>query len=230
MNWVVDEAMTHRLIGASVILVLAAILMPALMQRAHHVYTHNELELSGPTLKKAPASHQNFAGPTKFKSQPLAHVDLQKVELVHKRADDLQALAIVAQSSSKAALHQAQRRPSIIKKVKVKPLIIAPVSVIKSATPVLATKSNTIVSLVQKRPGFAVQLGSFANIENAASLVTQLKRQGYAAAYQKIAINNKTMFKVTVGPVADRVQAQQLQTRLAQTSKLTGMIVKTGVS
>jgi cell division septation protein DedD len=59
--------------------------------------------------------------------------------------------------------------------------------------------------------GWFVQVGSFAKRENAQRYVQQLGKQGYAAQV----LGGGALYRVRVGPVADRAAAVALQSRLA---------------
>ena len=59
--------------------------------------------------------------------------------------------------------------------------------------------------------GWTVQVGSFAKRENAQHYVQELGRKGYGAQV----LGGGTLFRVRVGPVADRAAAAALQSRLS---------------
>jgi DedD protein len=62
--------------------------------------------------------------------------------------------------------------------------------------------------------GFAVQIGSFASRANANGLVAKLHKGGFPA-FISPTTGGKKLYRVRVGPVADRAEAQLLATRLA---------------
>jgi DedD protein len=59
--------------------------------------------------------------------------------------------------------------------------------------------------------GWTVQVGSFSRRENAQRYVQELGRKGYGAQV----LGGGTLFRVRVGPVADRTEAAALQLRLS---------------
>lgn len=61
---------------------------------------------------------------------------------------------------------------------------------------------------------FAVQIGSFANRTNAEGLVAKLREGGFPA-FMSPTVRGQKLYRVRVGPVADRAEAQLLATRLA---------------
>lgn len=230
MNWNVDEPIQHRLLGATILLILAAILMPALMHRAHHIYYRDREHPS--TVTAEIAVHKEASKTIQFQSQQVAHVDLQHAVSAASSVEKLDTLTHAAQSSVKTVSHQKQNKrvnvpqtkPSVVSHAKTSvPLAKHPVRMSLGAQP-----QNR--ALVKSEAKFTVQLGSFASLANAEALVTQLKRQGYVAHYQKVDVNHVIMFKVTAGQVANRVEAEKLQKQLAQTNKIKGMIVRIGVN
>ena len=62
--------------------------------------------------------------------------------------------------------------------------------------------------------GWLVQVGAFGSADAARSLVKDLEAAGLAAHVSPVARGNRTLHRVRVGPVADRAEAQQLATRL----------------
>jgi len=59
-----------------------------------------------------------------------------------------------------------------------------------------------------------VQLGVFASRENADHLVQDLRSKGFRAAISDTPGNGRKLYRVRVGPAADRAQAEELAARL----------------
>ena len=62
--------------------------------------------------------------------------------------------------------------------------------------------------------GWLVQVGAFGSADAARSLVKDLGAAGLVAHVSPVARGDRTLHRVRVGPVADRAEAQQLATRL----------------
>jgi DedD protein len=62
--------------------------------------------------------------------------------------------------------------------------------------------------------GWAVQLGSFSNAENAERLARELRRDGYKAFVSPYQSSGQKRLRVRVGPEQDRARADQLAKRL----------------
>ena len=84
------------------------------------------------------------------------------------------------------------------------------------AAPSPAPPAKAPTAMVEKpvavpAKGWTVQVGSFAKRENAQHYVQELGRKGYDAQV----LGGGTLFRVRVGPVADRAAAAALQSRLS---------------
>lgn len=75
--------------------------------------------------------------------------------------------------------------------------------------------------------GWAVQVGSFSQADNADRLRAQLERTGYTAFVSRAVTDAGTMHRVRVGPVEDRAAADKLQARL-RTAGQQGRVVSLG--
>ena len=64
--------------------------------------------------------------------------------------------------------------------------------------------------------GWVVQLGSFAGRDNAAHLVTDLRRKGYAAFVSEYHGSGRVLYRVRVGPEQDRGRVDAIAQRLAR--------------
>lgn len=98
-----------------------------------------------------------------------------------------------------------------------KPKIIASKNVASKASKNTASKS-----------AYAVQLATFSKKANAHSLVSKLKTKGYKAKYNEVKTASGTMYKVIVGSLNRREEAQVLQKKLASSIQINGFIVTTG--
>lgn len=73
---------------------------------------------------------------------------------------------------------------------------------------------------------WVVQLGSFSSKENAESLNTKLKNAGYRSFVEPLTINDDTVFRVRVGPELKREDAETIKDRLNQAMELKGIVVE----
>ncbi|MFO1435091.1 MAG: SPOR domain-containing protein [Gammaproteobacteria bacterium] len=73
---------------------------------------------------------------------------------------------------------------------------------------------------------WVVQLGSFASEQNATELSEKLQKQGYAAFVEKLNTDAGVKFRVRVGPELVRDKAEQARQRLEKDLNLKGMVVR----
>lgn len=73
--------------------------------------------------------------------------------------------------------------------------------------------------------GFAVQVGSFRNQSNAMGLRNRLRDQEYAAFVEEATAGGSPIYRLRVGPVIDRSEAEELARDLRQNASLDGLIV-----
>lgn len=76
-----------------------------------------------------------------------------------------------------------------------------------------------------KAGGWAVQLGAFTTADDANKLVGRLRTAGFAGFVDKFSADQKTLWRVRVGPEVDRVNAEKLREQVKEKLKLDGMIV-----
>ena len=73
--------------------------------------------------------------------------------------------------------------------------------------------------------GWMVQLGVFASRENAERLALEVKVKGLRASVSEVTTSGRKLYRVRVGPAADRAGAQELQARLRAAGRPSGTIV-----
>ena len=67
--------------------------------------------------------------------------------------------------------------------------------------------------------GWMVQLGVFASRENAEHLAQEMKAKGFKASVSDVTGSGRHLYRVRVGPAADRAAAQELLGRLRSTGR-----------
>jgi DedD protein len=70
-----------------------------------------------------------------------------------------------------------------------------------------------------------VQVGVFANHDNADRLVQELKEQGFHALVSEMTGGTHTLWRVRAGPVAERTAAEQLKSKLQAAGHAGGSVV-----
>ncbi len=72
--------------------------------------------------------------------------------------------------------------------------------------------------------GWAVQIGSFANADNARRLVKELRQQGYTAFIASSGSGARARHKVRIGPQGSRAQADRLAERLKREGRQVAVV------
>ncbi len=207
MKFVMDERVKHRLTGLVVILSIAAVFIPAVMKKSTHHFEENvnlSMKLPAkPTLPKVAMTDQKSL----FQSVKVAHVDIPT-------AVDVPRLTQIAKAE-----------PLSIKS------IVPPAPVGPATAELIAVPSQKLAQSASfKKERYAVQLASFAQQENAKSLVTRLRSKGYIASYNKFSGKQGEFYKVIVGQLNQKDEAKNLQKQLVASMQLNGFVIKTGVS
>lgn len=72
--------------------------------------------------------------------------------------------------------------------------------------------------------GFAVQLGAFAQANDANALRDKVRAAGFSAFVEQVRTDKGTLSRVRVGPVANRAEADQLKAQVAARVGVAGMV------
>lgn len=95
-------------------------------------------------------------------------------------------------------------------------------SIPQSSTPIITPAPTRTVEPAPGRSGWAVQLASMRNADNAAALRDRLIAEGFDAYVQTSA----DLHRVFAGPVSERSEANRLRARLSQEQRLDGFVVQ----
>lgn len=213
MKFISNERIKHRLVALVVLFAIGSIFLPAIMKKSNYRFDEKiSVSVRLPEKPHAPV----VAIPAEkamFKSVQVAHVDIPELNEHPQVAQIVKAEPI-----------------SIVSNEDIKPLLVKSTSVANPVKHQVAIVTKPTLHSETKKESYAVQLATFSDLRNAQSLVTRLHKQGYKATYMKLVSNQKTLYKVVVGEANQKNEAINLQKKLADTIKLNGFIVKTGVS
>lgn len=79
-----------------------------------------------------------------------------------------------------------------------------------------SSKAQSAPAAAEESNRWYLQVGTFSQKPNAASLQESLKQQGFAATVKEVASDKGTVFKVRIGPIVDKAKAQAVKAKLAQ--------------
>jgi DedD protein len=197
-----QQRLKQRLVGAIVLVALAVIFIPMLLQ--------------GPVEREATSI------PMEIPQRPVVAVQPQPAaapEPADTVANPFTPATPVAPAAPveppPAAQRPADKRPAPA--TTPAPPASAPVA---AGEPV-QTQPQTPPDLA----AWAVQVGSFGTEANALALRDSLRAKGYRAYTEAIKSSGKTYYRVRVGPTIERAEAEKLQATLAGKESLKGLIV-----
>jgi DedD protein len=201
-----EQILKQRLIGAIVLVSLAVIFIPIILE--------------GPDDEWTPRSHSL---PDKPQLDYRADVDL--VLPPPTPAAEQQIPGEIAVKDAVAVTAQPVADPG--KSVEVPAPPSEPVKVEPKPEPKPSVKSPMLAAPVEKTlKGWFVQVGSFGQEMNARGLQERLAASGFKAQLQKVEIGNKHAYRVLVGPSVSRSEAEKLAASLKSGQQLKGMVVE----
>ena len=77
---------------------------------------------------------------------------------------------------------------------------------------------------VELQPAFTLQVATFTREENANALRDKLRRKGYTAYVDSSENNDKTSYRVRIGPELEMARLEQLKAKIRKEEKLDGYI------
>jgi len=196
-----EQTLKQRLIGAVVLVSLAVIFIPIILE--------------GPDDEWTPRSHSL---PDKPQLDYRADMDLVLPPAAQEDQQPPAAEAAISPASTEQAVVEPAR-----------PVAVPPVPVTKPARIDETTKPavKPPASPVSKTPrGWFVQVGSFGQEMNAKGLQDRLAADGYKVLLLEIEIGKKHAYRVLVGPSASRAAAEKLAASLKSGQQLKGMVVE----
>jgi len=200
----VDKGLLQRVVGALVLLALAVIFVPMLLNREDE---NPQVSMEAPTMPETPAAPVIEPQPVEVPtpgSEPFPEeyeiIEEAPVTSVETPTTPIESAPALAEPPVAPAPPQASPAPSA-------PPAAAPEQRLDAA--------NLPVS-------WSVQLASLSSRENAESLQKTLRTQGYNAYIRTVGGMNR----VFVGPLIERAEANRLRDVLQRQQKLDGFVVR----
>lgn len=209
-----DPALKQRLIGAAVLVVLAVIFVPMLIDDTPRSDSE-AIDLSMPSAPK-----QNFetqvvplGTPGPGAALPIANPD--QVATVDTNAPArIDALSGDEPQVAPPPVASEPPAPIAPANIPTPPSTGAPPLAPEAVTPAPAVAATaTAPRLPQPAVGgrHLVQFGSYARSENAQALVAELGRAGIRAQTERVEVDGKPALRVLSGPYADRTSAERVR-------------------
>lgn len=199
-----EQILKQRLIGAIVLVSLAVIFIPIILE--------------GPDDEWTPRSHS-----LPDKPQLDYRADVELVLPPPTPVTDQQIPEEIAVKDAVTVTAQPVADPG--KSVEVPAPPPEPVKVEPKPKPSVKP-SVPAVPEAKTLKGWFVQVGSFGQEMNARGLQDRLAASGFKAQLQKVEIGNKHAYRVLVGPSVSRSEAEKLAASLKSGQQLKGMVVE----
>jgi DedD protein len=206
-----DQMLKQRLIGAIVIISLAVIFIPMILEGPDDELSPRTQDMPPPPTidYQAEVELPVPAESSEPSESPAAVVAEQEVSAIPESTLPQEPV------TSPAALPAKQAEPAESKQ--------APRTVVTRQSPVKTPPSAPSAGI---QGGWVVQVGSFSQQANALSLRDRLKKSGYQVTVQDAKGADGSVHRVLVGPVSDRPAAEKLRDKLAREQKLTAMVLE----
>lgn len=201
----VDKGLLQRIVGALVLLALAVIFVPMLLNREDH---GPQVSMDAPAMPDTPAAPVIEPQPVEVpipESEPFPEefeiIEEGSVAAVEAPAAPIEPAPTLAEPPVASAEPQATPAPS---------------------TPPAAATQEQRLDAANLPVSWSVQLASLSSRENAEKLQTTLRSQGYNAYIRTAGGMNR----VFVGPLVERAEANRLRDVLQRQQKLDGFVVR----
>lgn len=223
-----DFLIKQRLIGAIVLVALAVIFIPMLLDSPKDNLVPNMEPLPEP---EEPASNQSL----EQLPVPLEMADEPEFSVVQSGSAAAEPAAAVSPAEAGTAplpetVPEPESEPE--PEPEPEPTVAASESSKQAAAAVATAGEQGAAAPGAGQPAapgplgnWVVQMGSFSSEQNALRLRDRLREAKFVTQVEKVQINGKTHFRVRVGPYLERTDAERDQKKLAQSLDLKGRVL-----
>ena len=212
-----EETVKKRLVGAIVLVALAVIFVPFLLEEKESPQ-QRAVELE----KKIPAQptqkfRSGLVPDEKTATQQVIRAESQEDDFnISERLDlsEFTPPAVTGNNSAPGAKADEEQQRAEKKPAKVSRPTAAPKPEKKSV--VAATEKKQSVS----KQGWVIQVGAFGRKSNADNLYKKLTNSGMKAYVEKSSRQNKKLYHVRIGPFPSKSKAQQVRNKAGKVSGL----------
>ena len=226
-----DNLVKQRVIGAVVLVALAVIFIPMLLESPEE-----ELGPVGSNLPERPEMTVRDRVEPLTLPEPPPESEPAQVVLEPPPADNMAGTAGPADSSQPpSSAETSSQTPPAASVTPPAPPAEEPAASQPAASqpPVASAPSTPEPAAVQQKPdaakplsGWVVQLAALSNKDNAMALRERLRGLGYTAFVEETTTAQGTQFRVRVGPELERSNADNLRSRLEQQVQLKGIVMR----
>lgn len=211
-----DDALKARLVGATVLVLLAVLLIPELLSGRKAAAPGSEQDTAARGNRTFTIELSGGQGGSSVTAEPAESAP--RVAQAPAVGEPASSPAGPAETSgeSPAAPPSAEARPApqpTTEGVRVAQAAETPAAPPASVTAPPASEPDAAIApapVIPARGGWAVQVGAFGSEASARKLVDQLREAGYRAYVAPVSRSGKTLHRVRVGPEAARAEAESL--------------------
>jgi len=219
-----DRQLKQRVVGAAVLVVLGVIFIPIFLD-------HDALETRVPELAELPPPPD---APYESRVEPIDEDDMLALERAMEEpvAPPVESMPGAAEevAASDAAEPDVAGMPAAEAGTADTEAVAADngdsVADAGAEKPAAAAAEHAARGASAPGAGWCVQLGSFAEQDNASRLVAKLEQARLPGYVQRSTEDGASIWKVRVGPVIARDEAEKLRARLARDFGLEGLLLR----
>jgi DedD protein len=207
-----DQKLKQRLTGAIVLVALAVIFVPIILE--------------GPDDEWTPRSHSIPEQPQMdYRASMELELPVPETAVEEQSGGVItEALRLSEDDSPASKPPPVEAKPAPAASKKTEPVAVAPKPA--RVVPAPAPAPKPAKKAAAPINGWFVQVGSFGQEMNANGLRSRLKSAGYDTRLQKIAIGKGYAYRVLVGPATTRTAAEKLAASLKSGQQLAGMVIE----
>ena len=198
-----NERMKQRLVGAVVLVSLAVIFIPMLLDGGDE----GGMPMFGSNIPEQPDYHFE---PLDIPLEPVEPIAEEKPLLLEKPEP---APAAETESEPEPAEPSQQAGASAPEPA------VPPAQEKKEASPPVASDTG------EEGVAWVVQVGSFSQSENALALRDKLRGAGFTAFVEKLTLDGARVYRVRIGPELRREAAESQLSRLQREMKMEGIVM-----
>jgi len=222
----VDDRMKQRMVGAVVLVAVAVIFIPMLLEDKEDPVDSVKLEKEIP--REPVTEYRTDLIPTEEEAEEAAIDSRTTMEIPLETITEPERAPQQAREvePEAAAVEEARTEEWVI--VEDKASTPVEESDKQATSPVEQKAAPKVVESPVAPPagkGWTIQAGSFGQKSNAEKLMANLKLSGMPAYLSEIKVQDKTLYRVRIGPVATKEKAEQQLQTVEKKFKLKGAIL-----
>ena len=221
-----ERRLKERLIGAAVLVMLAVIFIPMVLDNN----SDTDVKIEKSNIPARPEDSFNS------RIVPLEGSDLTPLPVKDIEKDEAPATTIETVTAEKV---EEVEKDEVIEKARPASTVIEPEQPVATTEAAIVPEKVIEEKLQEARESaraagagavgtaaWVVQLGSFSSKENASALNEKLRKAGYPSFVEPLKRSSGMAYRVRVGPELKRSNAQKLQEKLNKEMKIEGIVVR----